>query len=225
MPPKKKGRAPAHQNKVAFREFKHQVEIWSAIKNSPSPHLCVKCSDIIKWRKQYHKYKPLKQSTTCEICTGKEVKHAYHVICQGCARKAGVCAKCREPGAIAQDDAAETETKVQQEDLQFMKLRQRRSLLRKMQQGTKPSENAGDASVPASNQAPAGDDSDSGSKESFSDVDDDDIEIAVQASKQGGNPNQNSSTNTEKMSTADDVLIKAMADAAAKLKLVDAPKQ
>lgn len=63
----------------------------SQIAALPNQGLCEKCHEIIEWKKKYRKYKPLTQPGKCSLCHGRNVKHAYHVICQDCAQKEKVC--------------------------------------------------------------------------------------------------------------------------------------
>jgi len=80
---KKKGRAPAHQNKFAFHHNPKSKKT-DKILASPNLHVCQKCHDKIEWRKKYRKYKPLTQPKTCNICKLKKIKFAYHTICGDC---------------------------------------------------------------------------------------------------------------------------------------------
>lgn len=90
MPPppgekkKKKGRKPAHQNTFAFRH-NPKSKLTDKILASPNEGVCKKCHDKIEWRKQYRKYKPLSQPAKCNLCKKRNIKAAYHTICNGCA--------------------------------------------------------------------------------------------------------------------------------------------
>ena len=53
---KKKGPAPAHQNKFAFHHNPNSSQT-AKIEAIPNVGLCPKCVDIIEWKKQYRKYK------------------------------------------------------------------------------------------------------------------------------------------------------------------------
>lgn len=98
MPPntgnkkKKKGHAPAHQNKFAF-QHNPKSKMTAKIMASPNIHVCRRCHDKIEWRKQYRKYKPRTQPGTCNGCSKRNVKAAYHTICESCTRH---CVKARE---------------------------------------------------------------------------------------------------------------------------------
>jgi hypothetical protein len=90
MPPpegktKKKGRAPAHQNKFAFAH-NPKSKTTERILASPIFHVCQRCHDKLEWRKTYRKYKPRTQPGTCNGCRKRNVKAAYHTICDSCTR-------------------------------------------------------------------------------------------------------------------------------------------
>lgn len=82
---KKKGHAPAHQNKFAFYhnpKSKRTAEILER----PIQHVCRRCHDKLEWRKQYRKYKPRTVLGKCNICQKKNIHAAYHTICESCTR-------------------------------------------------------------------------------------------------------------------------------------------
>ncbi|GKY98781.1 hypothetical protein MPSEU_000834300 [Mayamaea pseudoterrestris] len=83
-PKKKKGRAPAHQNAVAFHHNPKSKKT-AHILSLPIQHVCLKCKEKLEWRKQYRKYKPLTQPTKCNICEKRNVIAAYHTICRDCS--------------------------------------------------------------------------------------------------------------------------------------------
>lgn len=80
---KKKGHAPAHQNKFAFRH-NPKSKLTAKIADMPNQYVCRRCHDKIEWRKQYRKYKPRTQPGTCNFCRKRNVLAAYHTICQAC---------------------------------------------------------------------------------------------------------------------------------------------
>ena len=135
MPPKGKGKRPAHQNKKAFTSNPHSTRTLM-INALPNEGLCQKCHDIIEWRKRYHKFKPLTTPRRCQRCGEKNIVHAYHVICTACSRKDGVCAKCCEPRTIVTPVVTPEERRQQQEDvvllLNTMSLRQKKTYYRVM---------------------------------------------------------------------------------------------
>lgn len=85
MKKKKKGPAPAHQNKFAFKH-NPKSKTTEKILSSPNIHVCRRCHDKIEWRKQYRKYKPRTQPGTCNECQKRNVLAAYHTICESCTR-------------------------------------------------------------------------------------------------------------------------------------------
>ncbi|KAI9320922.1 hypothetical protein BX666DRAFT_1820447, partial [Dichotomocladium elegans] len=136
---KKKGQA--HQNTTAWKPNKNSKKT-KAINSLPVYGLCQRCTDVIMWRKKYRKYKPLTAAKRCTQCQEKAIKEAYHVLCDGCARDKGVCAKCLEKKDIITDKSEiKTETDAQREEqeqmrlLKLMPLRQQRSYLRKLERG------------------------------------------------------------------------------------------
>jgi hypothetical protein len=49
-----------HQNKFGFKHNPHSA-LTKKILAIPNFGLCTKCTEIIEWRKQYRKYKPIKE--------------------------------------------------------------------------------------------------------------------------------------------------------------------
>ncbi|KAI3647106.1 hypothetical protein MP228_007327 [Amoeboaphelidium protococcarum] len=97
----KKG-AQKYKNVTAFKHNKNS-KLTKKILSMPVNGLCQRCFDIIQWRKTYRKYKPLTQAKKCPDCDEKSVKEAYHVLCQACAQKKDVCAKCLQSKEIVED--------------------------------------------------------------------------------------------------------------------------
>ena len=91
MPPnpnqkkKKKGRAPAHQNTFSFQHNPRSKKT-AAILATPIDHCCRRCREKLEWRKQYRKYKPRTTPGKCNHCQKKNVRAAYHTICESCTR-------------------------------------------------------------------------------------------------------------------------------------------
>ena len=96
---KKKGRAPSHQNKFAFKHNPSSKKT-EKILSMPNIHVCQRCYDKIEWRKKYRKYKPRTQPGKCNECPKRNVKAAYHTICTDCttgsAKAKEVIRKSRE---------------------------------------------------------------------------------------------------------------------------------
>jgi len=133
---KKKGQA--HQNKYAFKHNKNS-KLTVKIMSLPNEGLCQHCHSVIEWKKRYRKYRPLTSLKRCQVCEGKTVSRAYHVICEICAIKTKVCAKCLEDKSIVVEmRTAEQQEKDQKEFEDFMdnlSERERRTILRKIESG------------------------------------------------------------------------------------------
>jgi hypothetical protein len=96
---KKKG--PKYQNNFSFRHNPKSKKT-QYILSLPNDGLCQHCYNIIEWKKKYRKYKPLTVPKRCTKCEEKNIKHAYHVICEKCASEMEVCAKCCQKKEIIQ---------------------------------------------------------------------------------------------------------------------------
>lgn len=92
-----KSRPPAHQNQTAFKHNKSSKKTKKILDSPISDLLCPSCKNVIEWRKQYRKYKPLTVPKKCTSCQQKTIKSAYHTRCDPCSSKAKVCAKCGDP--------------------------------------------------------------------------------------------------------------------------------
>jgi len=131
-------KAPVHQNRHKFTHNKGSKKT-KEIAASPIEGTCKKCSNILQWKKDYRKYKPLTQPKKCTICNQKRITRAYHVICSVCASQNKVCAKCNEPTQIVREfDADKIEQKEQeqvQRNLKLVNERTRRAYLRWVERG------------------------------------------------------------------------------------------
>lgn len=91
MPPKptktkkKKGHSPAHQNEFSF-QHNPKSKKTAIILATPIQHVCRRCRDKLDWRKQYRKYKPLTAPGTCNHCKKRNVRAAYHTLCESCTQ-------------------------------------------------------------------------------------------------------------------------------------------
>lgn len=136
------GRGQKHQNAFAFHHNKNSQKT-RLILSLPNEGLCKRCHDIIEWKKQYRKYKPLSAPKRCGSCDNKTVTRAYHVICDPCAKSLGVCAKCKEKADIVSPLKTEEERRKEKAaegqpdlpDMSFMTERERRTILRKLSKG------------------------------------------------------------------------------------------
>ena len=77
-------KSQAHQNSFKFRHNKKSVKT-EKIKNSPLDFLCQRCHDILQWKIDYRKYKPLTAMTKCNQCHERNIIKAYRSICDMCA--------------------------------------------------------------------------------------------------------------------------------------------
>lgn len=82
---KKKGPSPAHQNSFAF-QHNPKSKKTQTILESPIVYVCRRCHDKLEWRKQYRKYKPLRQPAKCNGCQKRNITRAYHTLCESCTR-------------------------------------------------------------------------------------------------------------------------------------------
>ncbi|KAG5468155.1 hypothetical protein LSCM1_02130 [Leishmania martiniquensis] len=57
---------------------------------------CRRCCEIIQWKVDYGKYTLQEQGRRCNLCRENKVVYAYHRICQLCAEREAVCAKCQK---------------------------------------------------------------------------------------------------------------------------------
>jgi len=76
--------------KLTEKELKKESEILQ----KSSEKICRKCRQIVQWRFQYDKYKPLKSIATCQNCKKKCISKAYRTFCEPCADNKKVCPSC-----------------------------------------------------------------------------------------------------------------------------------
>lgn len=129
---------PKHQNKFAWKphggvkinptEVGGQFRPYSEITG-----VCARCKEQIDWKRRYGKYKPLSEPAKCQRCSKRNVRQAYHNLCNGCAKEHNVCAKCscRVGNIVGRDiSEVEAEQKALEEAIKNARERDRRSLLR-----------------------------------------------------------------------------------------------
>ncbi|CAH1796460.1 unnamed protein product [Owenia fusiformis] len=138
----KKSGPPKHQNKSAYRNDMHsKSKQLAALNNMKMTELCPRCAEVIEWKIKFKKYKALTTAKKCTKCLiQKTVKRAYHIICDSCARKDSVCAKCGEKtGNIEQGGPSTSEQQALDEEFQaelrMLPERKRRTYLRLQAQG------------------------------------------------------------------------------------------
>jgi hypothetical protein len=124
-----------YKNSFAFQHNKNS-KTTKKILATPIAGVCQKCADIIKWRKDFRKYKPLTAPKKCVSCEQKKVKEAYHVMCNDCAVTKKVCAKCLEGKETIKKENAGIEENIEEKlSLLNIRERERRTILRKLQRG------------------------------------------------------------------------------------------
>ncbi|XP_057300433.1 uncharacterized protein C9orf85 homolog [Hydractinia symbiolongicarpus] len=134
-----KQRAQKHKNGHSFKNDKYDTSIkQKTINNLHVSNVCQRCKDCIEWKIKYKKYKPLTVPGKCVKCCERKVKYAYHIVCTDCAVQNKVCAKCSKQKDVV--DEPEKPMKEQQqeenylkEELKYMKLREKRTFLRKLE--------------------------------------------------------------------------------------------
>jgi transcriptional regulator of met regulon len=101
-----------YKNTYAFHHNKSSKKT-KLILSFPINGLCIKCTQLIEWRKRYRKYKPLTVPRRCVKCLEKQVKEAYHECCHSCASSLQICAKCLQAWK-----AEEQETKEDRQEME-----------------------------------------------------------------------------------------------------------
>ena len=90
---KKKGQA--YQNSFKFKHNKNSM-LTRKIAKCPIDRMCKHCVEIIEWKIDFRKYKPLSAPAKCQMCDMKTIYKAYRNICDVCADAKHICAKCCE---------------------------------------------------------------------------------------------------------------------------------
>ncbi|KAL6521686.1 hypothetical protein OROGR_018255 [Orobanche gracilis] len=131
---------PKHQNKFAWKPHGGQTINPTELGGTLRPYsevtgVCTRCKDQIDWKRKYGKYKPLTEPAKCQRCSKRNVRQAYHNLCNGCAKEHNVCAKCscRVDHIVGRDlSEVEAEQRTLEEAIKNVRERERRSLLRAM---------------------------------------------------------------------------------------------
>ncbi|RKP21454.1 hypothetical protein ROZALSC1DRAFT_20505 [Rozella allomycis CSF55] len=127
-----------HKNTTAFKHNRNS-KLTKIILNLPVQGVCERCREIIEWRKQYRKYKPLSVPKKCSVkCEEKKVKEAYHVACLDCSIKLEICAKCLE--RFEQNELLEEDSVIPLNFECSLKERDKRSFLRQKEKITSEEE-------------------------------------------------------------------------------------
>ena len=98
--PKKEGQK--YQNTQAFSVSKRHIltQQQTSVKSTEVSGLCKRCTEVIKWKIKYGKYKALSVPKRCVLCGMKTVNRAYFSVCKQCAMERGCCGKCQCSDAI-----------------------------------------------------------------------------------------------------------------------------
>ncbi|KAK2420100.1 hypothetical protein QL285_030887 [Trifolium repens] len=136
----KKTGPPKHQNKIAWKPNAgvkiNETEVGGRFRPlSEITGVCPRCKEQIDWKRHYGKYKPLQEPAKCQRCSKRAVRQAYHNLCFACAKEHRVCAKCccRVERIVGRDvSEVEAEQKMLEEAIKNASERERRSLLRAM---------------------------------------------------------------------------------------------
>ncbi|KAK8918830.1 hypothetical protein KSP39_PZI021291 [Platanthera zijinensis] len=134
---------PKHQNQYAWKPNSGHKKNDNELGGKSRPYsevtgVCPRCKEQIEWKRRYGKYKALVEPTKCQKCTKRAVRQAYHRICAGCAKDLNVCAKCccSKSQIVGRDLAeVEAEQKALEEAIKNARERDRRTLLRAMNNG------------------------------------------------------------------------------------------
>ncbi|KZV46855.1 hypothetical protein F511_08616 [Dorcoceras hygrometricum] len=134
---------PKHQNSFAWKPNSGRKINPTEVGGSFRPYsevtgVCSRCKEQIDWKRKYGKYKPLTEPSKCQKCSKRNVRQAYHNLCNGCAKEQHVCAKCSRPvGHVIGRDIfeVEAEQKILEEAIKNARERERRTLLRTMNKG------------------------------------------------------------------------------------------
>ena len=136
-----KKRAQKHKNITSFKNDKYDTTgQMKAINKLVVSNVCKRCKDCIEWKIKYKKYKSLTVPAKCKKCDLKKVKYAYHMVCSDCSVSLKICGKCGEEKKVVGEVEKSTAEKQKEEshlreELKFMKLREKRTLLRQLEKG------------------------------------------------------------------------------------------
>lgn len=130
-----------HQNTFGFKHNKNS-RLTRKIQETPLDYLCEKCLLVLEWKIKFRKYKPLTTPSKCKKCDGKNVYKAHREVCDKCCHDLKICSKCIEP---CEEYANPTKSSkilrnrpkdnTFDEIIELLKERQRRTVLRRMENG------------------------------------------------------------------------------------------
>ncbi|KAG5493834.1 hypothetical protein JKF63_01666 [Porcisia hertigi] len=93
------GSRQAYTNKTKYNPNRYKLEkdrISRETEFAMTSLCCRRCCEIIQWKVDFGKYTLQEQSRRCNLCHENKVVYAYHRICQHCAEREAVCAKCQK---------------------------------------------------------------------------------------------------------------------------------
>ena len=93
--------------KLTSNEQKYEDKIAKTMNEG----ICQKCRDIVTWKFNYDKYKPLKKIGTCHGCKQKAITKAYRTLCDACGHSKNACPGCAKvwAPAVVEEDAADAD--------------------------------------------------------------------------------------------------------------------
>ncbi|KAG5491518.1 hypothetical protein JIQ42_01421 [Leishmania sp. Namibia] len=99
------GARQAYMNKSKYNPNRYKQEkdrVSHQTEFAMTSLCCRRCCEIIQWKVDYGKYTSQEQSRRCNLCRENKVVYVYHRICQSCAEREAVCAKCQKhPATLA----------------------------------------------------------------------------------------------------------------------------
>lgn len=131
-----RSRPQKYKNQFAFKNNLHDSTPKTKLLNSLEiANVCERCKSKLEWRIQYKKYKILSAPSKCTKCEQRNVKHSYHIMCEGCAKTNECCPNCgaKAPLVAPKNLSKEEQQKFDQEVQQLLKSlpeRKRRAFLR-----------------------------------------------------------------------------------------------
>ncbi|GET92159.1 hypothetical protein, conserved [Leishmania tarentolae] len=98
------GSRQAYMNKSKYNPNRYKQEknrVSRQTEFAMTSLCCRRCCEIIQWKVDYGKYTSQEQRRCCNLCRENKVIYAYHRICQQCAEREAVCAKCQKHSAAS----------------------------------------------------------------------------------------------------------------------------
>ncbi|RNA22610.1 hypothetical protein BpHYR1_002552, partial [Brachionus plicatilis] len=135
-----RSRPQKHKNTRAFKNDLHDSSFTTKrINNLEFYGICDHCKEIIDWKVKYKKYKLLTTPKKCVKCFEKKVKDSYYIVCRDCSVTHKICSKCSKPHENLEFGKSQAEKQRKEEqfyqELKHLNERQRRKLLRLLENG------------------------------------------------------------------------------------------